>query len=325
MKRRTALAAFSSLAAPAFPLFAQPADSSRSIRIVLPAPAGGPIDAQARALAQELSRLMETPVVVDNKPGAGTLLGSGEVARAAADGRTLLYTTDQSVTQAPHTLIKPPFDALKDLTPVMRTALLTFVLLTHPSVPGNSVAELVDHARKNPGKLSYASYGPGSPPHVFGELLAKAANIDVTHIPYKGVADAVADMVTGRVQFTFNSPALVSQYVPGGKLKVIASTGERRSRVLPDLPTMLEQGFPGFETTSWVALFAPAGIRDDVMQRLRGALATALRQPGVAALWRQQAFDFPPQTETLADARQIMQRDFAKWGGFIRDVGIKPQ
>jgi tripartite-type tricarboxylate transporter receptor subunit TctC len=324
MKRRTALAAFPALAASALPAFSQIADS-RPIRIVLPAPAGGPIDAQARALAQELAKLLETSVVVDNKPGAATLLGSAEVARAAADGRTLLYTTDQSVTQAPHTLIKPPFDAQKDLTPVMRTALLTFVLLTHPSVPGHSVAELVAYARQNPGKLSYASYGAGSPPHVFGEMLAKVANIDVTHIPYKGVADAVADMISGRVQFTFNSPALVSQYVTTGKLKVIGATGERRSRLLPEVPTMLEQGFAGFETTSWVALFVPAGARGDTVQRLRDAVAVALRQPAIAALWRQQAFDFPPQDETLAQARQILQRDYAKWGGFIRDVGVQPQ
>jgi tripartite-type tricarboxylate transporter receptor subunit TctC len=325
MKRRTVLASISSLATLSVPALAQGLDGSRFIKIVVPVPPGGPLDVQARALAQELTKILDTSVIVENKPGASTLLGSTEVARALPDGRTLLYTSDQSVTQTPHTLLKPPFDPQRDLVPVMRTATVAAVLLMHPSIPGTSVRELVEYAKQNPGKLSYASFGPGSPPHVYGELLAKTAGLDMTHVPYKGVGDAVADLLTGRVQLTFSAPTLAAQYVPDGKLKAIGIVGEKRSRLLPNIPTMLEQGYTGFEITNWFALFVPAGTKPDVIKKLRSALIAAMKQPAVLAAWKQMAFDFPDQDETLADANRIMKRDYEKWGQFIRGVGIQPQ
>lgn len=322
MKRRTVLATVSSLATLGIPGIALSQEGQ--IRIVVPAPAGGPIYVQARALAQEMGKTLNTAVIVDAKPGAGLMLGSGEVARSAPDGRTLLLTTDQSLTQTPHTLLKPQFDPQKDLPLVIRTALVSFVLFVHPSIPGNSVRELVEYARQNPGKVGYATYGAGSPGHIYGEMLARTAKIDIIHIPYKGVQDAVADMLTGRVLMSFNSPALISQYVPE-KLKVIATTGDKRTQGLPNLPTMLEQGFPGFETTNWVGMCVPAGVRPEVVVRLRGALVSALKSPAVVAMWKQQAFDFPPENESVAEANTILKRDYERWGRLIHDVGIQPQ
>lgn len=322
MKRRSALAAVASLATLSLPAVSNSL-TGKTMRIVVPFSAGGPTDVQARALAVELSRILGTTVIVDNKPGAGGTIGGAEVARSPADGLTLLYTHDGALTQTPHMLLKPPYDPLKDFTPISRAAIGGVVLLTHPSIPGRTVKELVDYARKNPGKVSYASFGVGTASHIYGELLAKSTNTEMIHVPYKGTSDAMNDLLAGRVQFTFNAPSVVSQYVPTGKLKVIAVTGDRRVRLLPDVPTMSEAGFAGFETAGYVGMFAPSGIKPDMLAKLHEAIGHALKQPAVIAVWNQQAFDIQP--ESPAEAARILRRDYAIWGKYMRDVGIQPQ
>lgn len=325
MKRRSILAA-GALAAtlPAIGR-AQGLNTSKTLRIVAPVPAGGPLDVQARALALQLGGLLGMTVIVDNKPGAATMIGAAEVARSAPDGLTLLYTADHTTGQVPHTLLKPPLDVMKDLVPVARASTVQWVLFTHPSVPGTTVRELIDYAKQNPGKLSYASVGVGSSFHYYGEVLARIAKLDVTHVPYNGVAPIVGDLLEGRIHFTFNSPALVSQYVPSGKLKVIANTGDKRSKLLPNLPTMREQGYQGFDPVSWTALFAPAGTNEEVLAKLRGALSAALKQPPVIAVFKQQGFEVLEKAETPAETSKIIQTDYQRWGAMLKEIGIKQQ
>lgn len=298
-------------------------DLRQPIRIVVPFTAGGPTDAQARAIATEMAELLGTNIVVDNKPGAGGMIGATEVARSAGDGRTLLYTFDGTLTQVPHTLRRPPFDALKDLVPIARCAVGGPVLLTHPSVPAASVRELVEYARQNVGAVSYASFGLGTVSHLYGELLAKVGNVSMTHVPYRGATDALGDLLAGRVQFTFNAPALVAQHVTEGKLRVLATTGNRRVRFLPNLPTMAEAGFNGFDAASWVGLFAPSAMLPEMVKRLNETVAVALRRPKLIKVWDLHAVESAIESPSVVAA--ILRRDHGMWGQLIKDVGIRPQ
>ena len=237
------LAATGSRAAGAGPAFPKP---GKPVRIIVGFAPGGPTDTQARTLAQEMGKLLPVPVIVENKPGASGGIGAMEVARAEPDGHALMYISDGVVTQNPHTLKSVQYDTFRDFTPIAQTTAGGVVLVVHPSIPVGSLAEFVAYAKAHPGTLSYASFGTGTVSHIYGEVLRMNTGIDIVHVPYKGSADALKDLLAGRVQMMFDSPSTAAQYTKDGRLKLLGSAGEKRRSLMPDVPTLLELGLPGF-------------------------------------------------------------------------------
>lgn len=268
------------LAAAAAALPARAADwPTRPLRIVLPFPPGGTSDLVARLLADKLAAALGQPVVVESKPGANGIIASDFVAKST-DGHTLLFASAAHASNA--TLYpKLPYDSARDFVPV---ALVVppgpMVIVAHPSLPANNVRELIDAARRNPGKIAYASAGVGNTLHLAGEMFDQMAGVQMLHVPYKGAAPALNDLMGGQVQLMFNSALVVAPQVKDGKLKLIAQTGARRSPVLPaDLPTVAESGLPGFEVTGWFGLFAPANLPREAVRRLNAEVQRAMATP----------------------------------------------
>ena len=249
LSRRVMLAALASSMMAAVPLLC-PAQSfpipGRRVRVVVPFPPGGQADFQARLIAPKLSAALGVPVVVDNRPGASSIIGVQEVARAAPDGHTLLYTIASPIVVNPHLFAKLPYDPLRDLTPITLTAVTAQVLVAHVSVPANDIKELVAYAKAHPGKLSFGSYGSGTSSHLYGEMLKASAGIDVVHVPYKGAADATKDLVAGRIDLMFMALTAPLPYVRQGKLKVLGVVGDKRIASLPGVPAIPEQGASRF-------------------------------------------------------------------------------
>ncbi|HZP88712.1 MAG TPA: tripartite tricarboxylate transporter substrate binding protein, partial [Burkholderiales bacterium] len=245
---------------------------SRPIRLVVGYPAGGVNDIIARVLGQPLAERLGQPVVIDNRPGANSVLGAENVARSAPDGYTLFSTGTPFAINA--SLYKNlPYDPLKDFVPVAQVASGTFLLVVHPSLPVNSPRELIDYARAHPGQLNFCSSGPGSPPHLMGELLNQTAGIKMVHIPYKGAAPCVADLLGGQIQVTFEAMAPLLPHIKSGKLRALAVMSDHRSPVLPDLPTMAEAtGYPALKVDAWYGVLAPKGTPAAIVAKLNNAL-----------------------------------------------------
>lgn len=254
---------------------------NKPVRLVVGFPAGGGTDAQARIVAQYLLPLLGVPVVVDNRPGAGTMLAANEVARSAPDGHTLLYTPASTLSQLPHTLSAVKYDTFRDFTPVAQAALGPLVLVLHKSVPATNVRELVAYAKANPGKLNYVSQGVGTPAHIFGQVFARQAGIDIVHVPYKGANDVAKDFVTGRVHLQFASSSAAVALARSGEVRMIAAVAPRRSALFPDLPTMGEQGISGIDIESWIGFVGPAGMDAKTTARLGEAIRQVLDTPKV--------------------------------------------
>ncbi len=252
---------------------------ARTVRIIVPYPAGGGIDIMSRVIGERLSQRLGQAFVVENKPGAGTLVAAETVARAAPDGHTLMITTDATITINPHLYAKLPYDAQKDFAPITQLVALNQLLLAHPAVPATTLGELVAYAKGNPGKLNYASYGVGSQPHLAMEILKNQAGIDILHVPYKGIPQAVPAAIAGEVQLTFSGAASSLAHIRGGRLKALAIGGKARLPLLPEVPTFAEAGFPEVPANAWFGLFAPAGTPPSVIARLHGEVARLLREP----------------------------------------------
>lgn len=252
---------------------------ARTVRIIVPYPAGGGIDIMSRVIGERLSQRLGQAFVVENKPGAGTLVAAETVARAAPDGHTLMITTDATITINPHLYAKLPYDAQKDFAPITQLVALNQLLLAHPAVPATTLGELVAYAKGNPGKLNYASYGVGSQPHLAMEILKNQAGIDILHVPYKGIPQAVPAAIAGEVQLTFSGAASSLAHIRGGRLKALAIGGKTRLPLLPEVPTFAEAGFPEVPANAWFGLFAPAGTPASVIARLHGEVARLLREP----------------------------------------------
>lgn len=281
MDRRTLIAAVAAtLAAVASPVaLGQPAYPQQPIRIVVPFPAGGATDILARAVAARLTEAWKAQVFVDNRPGAGGNLGSELVAKAPADGYTLLMGTVGTHAINGSLYRRMPFDAQKDFAPIVLVAAVPNVLVVNPGLPVHSVAELVAYAKANPGKLNFASSGSGTSIHLSGELFKVMADVQMTHVPYKGSAPALADLLGGQVQLMFdNLPPSLPQ-IKAGKLRALAVTTASRAPALPDVPTVAEAGLPGFEASSWFGLLAPAGTPREVIGRLNAEIAGWLASP----------------------------------------------
>ena len=280
IERRRLLGAVLGLPTAALPFAVRAADPfpvpGKPIRIIVGYPAGGGTDLQARQMAQLLSPIIGAPVIVENRPGAGTMLAATEVAKSTPDGHTLLYTPAATLAQLPHTLSAVRYDTFKDFTPVAQAALGPSVLVLHKSVPATSVRELVAYAKAKPGELNYVSQGMGTSAHIYGEVFAKQAGIQMVHVPYKGAADVSKDFIAGRVHLQFASSSAAVALAKSGEIRMLAVVAPKRSALFPDLPTMGESGFNGVDIESWLGFLGPAGIDPKTTARLSQAIGQVM-------------------------------------------------
>jgi len=319
LKRRTALAALSStLLAPA--AFAQ-AWPTKPIRLVVPFPAGGATDLLARAIAQGVGNAFGQPIVVDNRAGAGGTLGSGEVAKAAPDGHTLLIATSSTHSIAPHLNPNLAYNPETDFTPIAQVANATNLLLVPNSLPVANVREFIAYAKARPGQLNYATSGNGTIIHLTSEAFKAQAGLFIVHIPYRGSALAIPDLVSGKVQLLFDSVVSGLPHVKDGKLRALAITSAKRSPLVPELPTLAEAGLPGFESTTWFGFYGPKGLPAEITNRVAGELQRALAKPDVAErlakLGAEAVTDAGP-----AKFAAMVRADSARWAALIRDRKI---
>lgn len=315
--RRAALAL---AAAASTPLAWGQAWPAKPVKLIVNFPPGGAADVIGRALAQALTESLKQQVVVENRPGANGNLGADAVAKSAGDGHTLLMSSGGAVTVNPFLYTKMPFDAERDLVPVASVARVLVFLMAHPSVPANSVAEFVAYAKANPGKLSYGSAGSGSSPHLAGEMFLRQAGIQAQHVPYKGAAPALTDLLAGQVQFMFD-PGPGLRHVKDGRLKLLAVGSPKRSTTVPDTPTLAEAGFAGFDADTIFGLYAPQGTPAGVIETLHTEVNKALAQPKVADVIR--GIGGESAALSRADFIAGQQRDRQRFGAFIKEIGLK--
>jgi len=252
---------------------------SKPVRIVVAYPPGGGIDVMGRQLAEKLTGMWGQPVVVENKPGANTIVATEAVAKSPADGYTVLLTTDATFSINPHLYAKLPFDTQRDFIPVTMLVLLQQLLVANPSLPANTLEELIALAKAKPGTINYASYGSGSQPHLSGEMLKYKAGIDLVHVPYKGISLAVPAVMAGEVQLTFAGIATSMPQLKAGRIKSLAIGGPKRSPLLPQVPTFAELGYPEVETHAWFGLFLPAGSPREVVNRIYQDTRKIIEEP----------------------------------------------
>ena len=293
----------------------------KPVRVIVPLPPGGPSDIVLRSAAEKMQAALKQPLLIDNKPGAAGNLGAAEAARAAPDGYTWLWTTDTLLTVNPHVYPKLNFKPA-DLQPVMRASAFSQTLVCNPGVGVKSVKELVAKAKSSAGKpLSYASGGAGSPGHLSTELFKSAAGIDLSHVPYKGPAPAMQDVIGGQVDCGFLAGPTVLPMVRAGKLVALAVSGARRSPLLPEVPTVAEAGYAGFDATFSLVLFAPRGMPKATVDAMNAALAAALKQPDVVERLRQSDQEVVASTPDAAAAR--LEADSKLWGAVAKKIGLQ--
>lgn len=291
---------------------------TKPVRVVVAFTAGGTTDILARSVGQQLTERLKQQFVIDNKPGAGGNLGTELVVRAPPDGYTLIVNSVGPIAVNPTLYPKLPYNPLTDLVPIVQIAEVPNVLVVHPSLPVKSFDELVAYAKANPGKLNYASTGIGTSAHLSGFVLAKRAGFDATHVPYKG-ADALRDLLAGRVQFMFATIPSVMPHISAGTLRALAVTSVKRSRALPDVPTVAESGYPGFEAGSWFGFFGPKGIAPDVVATLNQAVNEIIAVPATQAQMIKEGAD--PAGGTPQDFAAFVQREYEKWRTVVRESG----
>ncbi|TFI46674.1 tripartite tricarboxylate transporter substrate binding protein [Diaphorobacter sp. DS2] len=318
--RRTLLASLAVAAAGALPMGALAQNfPTKPITIIVPFSAGGTTDILARIVGQGLTTELGQSVVVDNKPGAGGNIGGSLAAKAAADGYTLFMGTvgTHAINQSLYK--KLPFDPVKDFAPLSRVATVPNLLVAHPSQPFKTVKEMIAYAKANPGKITFGSPGSGASPHVSGELFKSMTGTDMLHVPYKGSAPAMTDLLGGQTSVMFDNMPSAIQHVRSGKLRPIAVTTAKRSPELPDVPTIAEAGVPGYEATSWFGMFAPAGTPKPVLDKLHAALIKVLNQADVKKKIAEQGGDVV--AETPAQFAAFIQAESVKWGKVVKESG----
>ena len=294
---------------------------AKPIRIVVPYAAGGPIDAMTRPLAQKLNETLGQAVVIDNRGGANGVIGVEIVAKAPADGYTLVVGSLGSFGAGPVVLNNLPYDVIRDFAPVSLYFTVAELLVVHPALPAHSVAELVALAKSRPNQLNFASSGSGAPPQLAVELLKQAAQLDMVHVAYKGMGPAVVDLIAGSLHLSFADLPLFLPHVNAGKLRPLAVGVGRRAAVLPDVPTMAEAGFPQVEAYNWYALFAPSATPRDVLARLNTAVVGIVNRPDMRAFYQAQGGEATagPPGELAA----LLRSELAKWGKVVKMAGIK--
>jgi len=292
----------------------------KPVRIIVPFPPGGPADSLARIIGDRLSASLGKSFVVENKPGAGGNIGMEMGAKAAPDGYTLTLAPTGNLTIAPSLYSKLPYDPAKDFAPITVLASVPNVLVVHPSVPAKNLRELIAYAKANPGKLNFASPGSGSGPHLAGELLKSMAGIDMVHVPFNGVSPAMNALLGGQVQVFFAQSSVALQHVKNGTVVALGVASTKRIAAAPDLPTIAEQGLPGFEVTSWYALVAPAGTPAPIVDRLYAEIAKALAAPDVREKIGGLGAD--PVGNTPAEFAAMQHAEAARWAKLAREANI---
>ena len=317
-----ALLVAAALLAGSLPASAQPYPN-RPLRIVVPFPPGGGTDIGTRIVAQKLQEAWGQAVIVENKPGAAGIVGTELTAKSAPDGYTFMMGNIGTHAINVSLYKKLAYDPVRDFAPVSMVADLPLLLLVHPSVPANSVKELIALAKSQPGKLNFSSSGAGGSMHVAAELFKSMTGVDMVHIPYKGGAPAVADLLSGQVALSFSTVLETIQHVKAGKVRALAVTNDHRSIALPDLPTIAEAGLPGYQSISWLALFAPAGTPKDIVNKISAESVRILKLPDVKERLLAQGAE--PIGSTPEQLAAILAADIAKYAKVIRESGYKPE
>jgi tripartite-type tricarboxylate transporter receptor subunit TctC len=294
---------------------------SRTVKMIVPFGAGGPADVYARVLAQHLSEETKQSFVVEDRPGAGSVIGTDAVAKSAPDGYTLLvmsntHTTNESL------LPNKPYQLMRDFVPVATINYSDLLMVVHPSVPAKSVKEFIELAKKEPGKLNYASSGPGTPYHMAGELFKAMSHTDIVHVPHKASGDARNSTVAGTVQMMFDAVTTMSALAKGGQVRALATTGEKRNPLTPDLPTVAET-VPGYEATIWIGVMAPKGTPKEVINFLNTAINKVINRPDVKEAWLKQGAI--PLVKTPEEFDAYLHKDIEKWANVVKVSGAKIQ
>jgi tripartite-type tricarboxylate transporter receptor subunit TctC len=315
----TCIALALGFAAPA--AFSQPATyPAKPIRIIVPVPPGGGVDILARAVGQKISEALKVPVIPENKPGASAAVGTDLLAKSAPDGYTIMMAYTAHATN-PYLNPNLPYDTARDFSAVALVGYIPLVLVVHPAVPAQSLRELIALAKAKPGQLSYASGGAGAGAHLSGELFRHLADVDVTHIPYKGNAPALVDLLGGQVTMMFDTVNTALPHVKTGKLKLLATTTPKRSSLAPETPTLIEEGLAGFEVSAWYAVLAPAKTPRDVVARLNAEINKALSEPEMKARFAAQGVEFVGGTPEQAEA--FVRGESARWQKIIKSTQMK--
>ena len=294
---------------------------TRAVKIVVPFAAGGPADIYARFLAQRLQEALGQPFVVEDRPGGGSVIGTDSVAKSTPDGYTLLLMSNaQTVNES--LMPNKPYALMRDFVPVSPINYSDLVLVVHPSVPVTNLAELIALAKSKPGKLNYASSGPGTPYHMAGELFKVMAGVDIVHIPYKGSSQARTDLIGGQVDMMFDAVTTMSEFSRAGKVRALATTGKVRSSVLPNVPTLSEAGVAGYEAVIWLGLMAPKGTPPEIIRRLNAEVVKIVSRADVRDEWAKQGA--VAMVMTPDEFTRYMNDDIAKWERIVKISGAKP-
>lgn len=293
---------------------------SKPIKMIVPYPPGGPTDVQARVVALKLGELLGEPVVIDNRGGAGGMLGSKIVAQAAPDGYTLLMGASGPHALGPLMAKEPPYDPVKDFTPISLVSYSPLMLVVNQKIPVKSVKELIEYAKQKPGSLNYGSFGSGTMAHLAGELFNSMAGVKTTHVPYKGSAPAMVALLAGEIDLMFDTVITALPHVRAGKLQALAVTKSSRSVAAPEVPTVAEAALPGYEAVSWIGLMGPAGMPKDVVERLSSTMVKTLADPSVRERL-QQAGAEPVGSDSATFAAQ-MKSELARWEPVVKAAGL---
>ncbi len=309
-------------ALPLMPLAHADTFPDKPVTLVIPFPPGGPTDAMARTLAAEMKDRLGQPMIVENRAGAGGNIGAEYVARAAPDGQTLLFGTSGPLAINASLYRKINYDPVKSFAPVIQVGHLPNILVVNPAVPVKNVKELIAYAKANPGKLSYASSGNGASSHLAGVLFNASAGIDLQHIPYKGTGPALNDLLGGQVSMSFTDVLTALPYVKTGKLRALGVTTTERSQALPDVPTVAEQGVPGYDVSVFFGIVAPAGTPPERIAKLNQAFVDVLDTPKVKQLFASQGLE-PAPSSTPQQLGKFIQAQMAKWAGVVKQAGAQ--
>src|SRR6187455_1459271 len=295
---------------------------ARQVRMIVPFGAGGPADVYARIIAQHLSEQLKQTFIVENRPGAGSIIGTDAVAKSPPDGYTLLvmsntHTVNESL------IPTKPFQLMRDFVPIAPINSSDLVLVARSSLPASTLAELIAAAKAKPGALSYASSGPGTPYHMAGELFKAMAGVSILHIPYKGSSGARTDVLGGQVDMMFDAVPTMTEHIRAGKVKALGTTGAMRSGVMPDVPTLAEAGVPKYEATIWLGLMAPKGTPAPIVARLNAEVAKIVGHPDTAKAWKAQGAT--PMTMSTAEFTRYLNDDIVKWAHIVKVSGAKAE
>ena len=299
--------------------FAQNDYPTKPIRLIVPFAPGGGTDIVTRVMAQKVSEVLKQPVVVDNRGGAGGVIGMEMTVRATPDGYTLGMVSGSIATTA--AAYKLPYDPVRDIAPISMVGEAGYLITLHPSVPAKTTTELIAYAKANPGRITYGSSGTGSTSHLAGELFDLLAGTQMTHVPYKSSGPALTDMLGGQIRMIYGSSPLVVPHAKSGRLRLVSITTLKRSRALPDIPTVAESGLPGYETITWYALSGPRGLPQNVAARWHTALNTALQSREMKERYELDGLDAPQVG--AAYFNEVLRRDLVKWARVVKEKGLK--